>query len=101
MWDYVGIVRNNRRLLQAQDRINIYKKEIDAYFKNSQIDHEIIELRNLIDVAKIIIDSSILRKESRGLHYNSDYPLIDLSPKDTSININSESQEILTKTWSL
>ena len=43
MWDYVGIVRNNRRLLQAHDRINIYKKEIDAYFKNSQIDHEIIE----------------------------------------------------------
>ena len=97
MWDYVGIVRNDRRLIQAHDRINIYKKEIDTYFKISQIDHEIIELRNLIDVAKIIIDSSILRKESRGLHYNTNYPYMDDSPKDTNININNGYQSIRTK----
>ena len=97
MWDYVGIVRNDRRLIQAHDRINIYKKEIDTYFKISQIDHEIIELRNLIYVAKIIIDSSILRKESRGLHYNTNYPYMDDSPKDTNININNGYQSIRTK----
>ena len=74
MWDYVGIVRTNERLLKAKIRISIYKKEIEECFNKNIISSDLIELRNLICVAEIIIISALTRKESRGLHFNQDYP---------------------------
>lgn len=85
MWDYVGIVRTNKRLQRAEHRMDLLQQEIDAYYKNYRISTDLLELRNLALVAKLIIQSSLLRKESRGLHYTLDYP--DLAPeaKDTII----------------
>ena len=70
MWNYVGIVRTNERLLKAKIRISIYKKEIEESFNKNIISSDLIELRNLIYIAEIIIISALTRKESRGLHYN-------------------------------
>ena len=91
MWDYVGIVRTNERLLKAKIRISIYKKEIEECFNKNIISSDLIELRNLICVAEIIIISALTRKESRGLHYNIDYPKINNTPEDTVINISNKS----------
>jgi L-aspartate oxidase len=85
MWDYVGIVRTNKRLQRAESRMDLLQQEINAYYKNYRISTDLLELRNLALVAKLIIQSALLRKESRGLHYTLDYP--DLAPeaKDTII----------------
>ena len=74
MWDYVGIVRSNLRLERAYKRITNLFIETEALYKKTKIFPEILELRNLVACAKIIIESSRMRKESRGLHYNIDYP---------------------------
>jgi len=74
MWDYVGIVRSNRRLEQAGSRISILLDEITQFYKINPITYDVIELRNIATVAKLIIESALKRKESRGLHYNVDYP---------------------------
>ena len=66
--------RSEERLLKAKIRISIYKKEIEECFNKNIISSDLIELRNLICVAEIIIISALTRKESRGLHYNIDYP---------------------------
>ena len=92
MWDYVGIVRTNERLLKAKIRTSIYKKEIEDFFESKTISSDIIELRNLIYIAEIIIISALSRKESRGLHYNLDFPNSDKAPKDTIININKKNK---------
>jgi L-aspartate oxidase len=74
MWNYVGIVRTTRRLLRARRRIDMLMSEIVEYFWDYEVDNDIIELRNIAMVAKLVIESALRRTESRGLHYTLDYP---------------------------
>jgi L-aspartate oxidase len=74
MWDYVGIERTNRRLKRAENHISVLEQEVDEYYASFTITKELLELRNLTLVSKLMIDSAQSRKESRGLHFNSDYP---------------------------
>jgi len=85
MWDYVGICRSNTRLNRAAGRLEILKNEIAEYYQHYRVSSDLLELRNLVIIADLIIRSALARKESRGLHYNKDYPDLDNSqdPKNT------------------
>ena len=83
MWDYVGIVRTDKRLQRARRRVRLLDQEVAEYYSNYKISSDLIELRNLMTVAELIIQSAIQRKESRGLHFTLDYPRLDQNAKDT------------------
>jgi L-aspartate oxidase len=83
MWDYVGIVRTTKRLERAAHRVALLRQEVADYYGNFRVTSDLLELRNLVEVADLIVRSALHRKESRGLHYTMDYPdLLDVA-KDT------------------
>ncbi|MFT3960110.1 L-aspartate oxidase [Propionivibrio sp.] len=83
MWDYVGIVRTTKRLQRAQHRIRLLEKEIHDYYANFRVSHDLIELRNLVVTADLIVRCALKRRESRGLHFSRDYPDMLKKAKNT------------------
>jgi L-aspartate oxidase len=83
MWDYVGIVRTTKRLERAMHRVNLLAQEVDDYYGHFRVTPDLIELRNLLEVARLIVRSALARKESRGLHYTTDYPDMLTEARDT------------------
>lgn len=88
MWDYVGIVRSSLRLQRAQRRIRLLWSEVEDFYKRTRVSEELIQLRNITLLAALIIESGLRRKESRGLHYTTDYPDPDpvLEQQDTLLS---------------
>jgi L-aspartate oxidase len=86
MWDYVGIVRTNKRLERAAHRIKLLKDEIQEFYATFHVTRDLLELRNLVEVADLIVQSALLRKESRGLHFSRDYPEMLAEAKPTILD---------------
>lgn len=90
MWDYVGIVRTTKRLERAGHRVALLKGEIAEYYANFRVNPNLLELRNLVTVADLIVRSALARKESRGLHYTLDYPGLLPEAVDTILTPDPE-----------
>jgi L-aspartate oxidase len=88
MSNYVGIVRSNLRLTRALRRINMIRDEIEAFYKKTKVTRELLELRNMALISYLIIRSALIRKESRGLHYSTDYPKLNNKYKHDTIITN-------------
>jgi L-aspartate oxidase len=94
MWDYVGIVRSNYRLDKARERLEILSRDIEDFYRKNPVRGDVIELRNIATVARLIVKSARTREESRGLHFNLDYPERDDQKwlKETVL-VSSEGEE--------
>ena len=87
MWNYVGIIRTEKNLHLANEKIALIEKEVNLYYSKYYISSDLLELRNIVNISKLIIKSALARKESRGLHFSKDYPISnDKFKKDTLIN---------------
>ena len=93
MWDFVGIVRNDTRLHRAQRRIELLQQEIQQYYREHRVSNDLLELRNLVLVADLIVTSALQRKESRGLHFNLDYPQMDAVATNTVLSPSPKSTQ--------
>ena len=105
MWDYVGIVRTDKRLQRAMRRTGVLDHEIEEYYSNFRVTGDLIELRNLVQAATLIIRCAMLRHESRGLHYTLNHPEPDNSkpPENTILvppNYQPKPSEYLASAWS-
>jgi len=87
MWDYVGIVRTNKRLQRARRRVELLRQEIIEYYSNYRVSNDLLELRNLVEVADLIVQSALRRRESRGLHYTLNFPRRDPSQRVPTVLI--------------
>ncbi len=85
LWDYVGIVRTTKRLERARARIQLLSREINDYYWNFRVEPMLLELRNMVQVAELMVDCALQRKESRGLHYILDYPSLSAEAMDTRL----------------
>ena len=83
MWNYVGIVRTTKRLERAANRIKLLQDEVEDYYGSFVVTNDLIELRNLLKAAELIVASALRRQESRGLHYTLDYPELLDEARDT------------------
>lgn len=87
MWDYVGIVRTTKRLRRAKRRADLLQQEVIEYYSNFRVSNDLIELRNLLEVADLIIQSALRRRESRGLHFTTDFPRKDATQRSPTVLI--------------